>query len=238
MFSLALEERGRIHQRATMTHLTNPHESDPSKAAAFELGYRAGFYDPAGDTVDFRPLTADLLDAFVEGADAGRQDAHAPPGGNEAFAWLAKPELGQVGEDPTDEMAEHLSTFTLFKVLEEITEITAFGLVDLVILAVGIQGNFSPEQLKPVEPLEDDFSEDLSAPHSDAVSYVAACSRTDHVQGASGVASEGFWSGAAHHDFKDALREVMRHEHREALVARCNVELRTCGAVWVAKPTE
>jgi hypothetical protein len=99
-------------------------------------------------------------------------------------------------------------------------------------MTVGIQGNVSPEQL---QLLADDFSETYNGPEPNSIFYVAACSRTDHGPGPAGAALGGFWSASAQHDFKDALRDAMHHEHREALVARCDTDVLTCGLVWPAK---
>jgi hypothetical protein len=76
-----------------MPPVTNPYVSDPDKAAAFEFGYIAGFQDPAGDDSNFRPLAPELLDIFVEGAEAGREDAHNPPGRDASKSWIKKPDL-------------------------------------------------------------------------------------------------------------------------------------------------
>ena len=215
-----------------MPPVSNPHLDDPAKASVYELGYLAGFQDPAGDDTNFLPLAPELLDVYVEGAEAGREVAHAPPAANAAMAWVPKSEVQPTGDESIDEAVEHLTAFTIFKVLEEVSGKAVFGLVDVILTVVFIQGNTIPEQFLPPGPLEDDFSEDFGAPHSDNVLYVGACARTDHM--GSGNAP-GPWAGTAHHDFKDALRDVLRHGHREALIARCNIEAGTCGAVWLAK---
>lgn len=212
-----------------MSGLTNPYESDANRAAVFELGYLAGFHDPAGDDPDLLPFAPELLDVYVEGADAGRQAAHVPPQANPAMAWIPKSALKPDGEGSFDEAIEHLTTYTLFRLLEEITGKAAFGLIDVVWTAVNIPGDV---MITSPKPLEDDFSEDFDAPHSDSVSYIAACPRTDHMGG--GDQEPSSWLGQPHHDFKDALRDAMHHSHREAVIFRCNTQVGTCGAVWLA----
>lgn len=218
-----------------MPPITNPYSSDPDKADVFELGYLAGFQDPAGDDNDFRPLSPELLDIFVEGAEAGRADAHSPPGGDASKTWVPKSEMAPAGENSADEAIEHLSVFVVFKLLEMASRKAVFGLVDLIITVVGIQGNVSPEQLRP---LPDDFSHDYSGPEPDPIFYVAACPRKDHPQVQQGVTTDGTWAGSGQHDFKEALRDAMHHGHRETLIARCDTQALACGVVWLAKPTE
>jgi len=218
-----------------MPPVTNPFPDDPEKAEVFELGYLTGFQDPAGNDSNFLPLTPDLLDIYVQGAEAGREDAHSSPVSDDAMKWVAKSDLDPTAESSSDEAIEHLTVFTIFKIAEELTGKAIFGLFDLIITAVGIQGNVSPEQFRP---LDDDFSEDFNGPDPDEVFYVAACPRKDHPQVEVGVSPDGFWSGTASHDFKDALREAMHHEHRESLIARCDTGAQTCSVVWLAEPTQ
>jgi hypothetical protein len=216
-----------------MPPVTNPHLDDPAKASAFELGYLAGFHDPAGNDNDFLPLAPELLDIYVEGADVGRSDAHAPPFAGPAMVWVPKSDLEPGGESSIDELDEHIAQYHIFKLLEEITANSIFGLFDVVLMVLPIQGNTIPQQFQPPQPLEDDFSEDFDFPHSDAVFYVAACPRSNHM--GDGAKGPGLWTGEARHDFKDALRDAMHHGHRETLIARCNLEMGTCGVVWLAK---
>ena len=217
-----------------MPPIINPHADDPAKASAFELGYLAGFHDPAGNDTDFLPLAPELLDIYVEGADSGRADAHVPPAANPAMAWVPKSDLEPSGEGSIDDAVEHLTQFTVFKALEELSGAVIFGLFDVVLMVLPIQGNTIPQQFQPPRPLEDDFSEDFDSPHSDAVFYVAACPRSNHM--GDGARGPDRWTGESHHDFKDALRDAMHHGHRETLVARCNIETGTCGVVWLAQP--
>jgi hypothetical protein len=215
-----------------MPPVTNPHASDPDEAAVFELGYIAGFQDPAGDDSNFVPLAPEFLDIYVEGAEAGRADAHSPPGGDSSKAWVSKSELAPEGDSSTDEAIEHLTSFVIFKGLEMATRKAIFGLVDLVIMVVGIQGNVSPEQLRP---LDDDFAKEYDGPEEDTMFYVAACPRKDHPQVQVGVTTDGFWSSSARHDFKEALKDAMHHGHRETFIARCDTQGLTCSAVWLGK---
>jgi len=214
-----------------MTTIVNPFASDPERASAFELGFIAGFHDPAGDVSDFVPLEAELLDIYVQGADAGREAAHAGPGADPSKQWLSRDELRAHSADE-DELIEHIATSKLFKEIEMLTGKSSFGLVELVILALGIQGNFTPEQLRP---LDDDFVEPPNEPAPEAVRYVAACMRTDHALVSADVAPDGKWTGPARELFGDALTDAIRHEHREALIARCDTDARTCSCVWLAK---
>ena len=218
-----------------MPPVTNPYVSDPDKANAFELGYLAGFQDPAGDDSNFLPLAPELLDIYVEGTEAGRADVHSPPGGDTSKAWVAKSELAPKHESSSDEAIEHLSSFVIFKALEMVSRKAIFGLVDLVIMVVGIQGNVSPEQLRP---LDDDFSKDYDGPEEDTMFYVAACPRQDHPQVQVGVTADGMWASTGRHDFKEALKDAMHHGHRETFIARCDTEGLTCSAVWLAKEAE
>lgn len=214
-----------------MTTKTNPFESEPEKAAAYELGYFAGFQDPAGNDSDFLPLAPELLDIYVEGADAGREDAHAPPPANASKQWVPRSELAE-HSDSTEEMKEHIGTFVVFKALELITRKAILGLVDVVLMVIGIQGNTIPEQFKS---LDDDFEGTPTDPPSDAVLYVPACSRTDHAMVTDHVSQDGTWIGSPSNTIEEALQAAVKHEHREAYVARCDVEAKTCSAVWLAK---
>lgn len=214
-----------------MTTKTNPFESEPEKAAVYELGYFAGFQDPAGNDGDFQPLAPELLDIYVEGADAGREDAHAPPPTNSSKQWVQRSELAEHSES-TEEMKEHIGTFVVFKALEFISRKAIFGLVDVVLMVIGIQGNFSREQFKA---LDDDFEAAPSDSPSDAVVYVPACSRTDHAMVTDDVSQDGTWIGSPSKTIEESLLAAIKHEHREAYVARCDVEAKTCSAVWLAK---
>jgi hypothetical protein len=210
---------------------TNPFSDDPVKAEIFELGYLAGFQDPQNND-GFPPLAPDLLDIYFEGAQDGRNDAGSPPAGDTSQKWVAKSDLAPGAESSTDEALEHLVLFTTFKMLEEITGALVLGLVELVITAVGIEGNVSPDQLRP---LPDGFSEQQPAPDRDSVFYIAACPRKDHVLAATGVSADGLWSGTGRHGFKDALGDALQHGHAETLVARLDTGDLTCSAVWLAQ---
>src|SRR5262249_24985077 len=156
----------------------------------------------------FRPLIPDLLDIYVEGADAGREDAHAPPPADLSKRWVSRSELSEHSESD-DEMQEHIGTFLVFKALEIITRKAILGLLDLVITALGIQGNTSPEQFRA---LDDDFME-LAGSMEGNVVYVPACSRTDHAMVTSAVSPDGTWSGPPSKAIADALQLCVTHEH-------------------------
>jgi len=214
-----------------MSTRTNPYESEPEKAQAYELGYLAGFQDPAGNDEDFRPLAPDLLDIYVEGADAGREDAHAPPSADPQKQWVDRAELAAHSESD-EELQEHITSFIVFKALELLLRKTIFGLVDLVITALGIQGNVSPEQFRA---LDDDFETRTTTPPDDSIVYVAACARGDHAMVTANVSADGSWIGTPSGNIEGALQSVLRHEHREAFVARCDVRRKTCSPVWLAR---
>jgi len=214
-----------------MPTVTNPYASNPEQAEVFELGYIAGFQDPGGND-NFLPLAPELIDIYVEGAEAGRADAHSAPHGDSSKVWVAKSELMPQGESSAEEMFEHLTSFAIFKVLETVSRKAIFGLADLVLMVVGIQGNVSPEQLRP---LGDDFSKDYTGPEDSTMFYVAACARKDHPQVQVGVTGDGFWAGSGCHDFKVALKDAVQHGHRETLIARCDTQDLTCSTVWLAK---
>lgn len=217
-----------------MSTKTNPFESEPEKAAVYELGYFAGFQDPAGDDDGLPPLAPELLEIYIAGADAGREDAHAPPPSNSSKQWVQRTELAEHSES-TDEMKEHIGTFVVFTALEFISRKAILGLVDVVLMVVGIQGNTSREQYKA---LDDDFEETPSDPPSDAVMYVPACSRTDHAMVTDDVSPDGTWIGSPKKTIEEALQSAIKHEHRETYIARCDVEAATCSAVWLAKDSQ
>jgi hypothetical protein len=215
-----------------MPPVTNPFASDPDKAQVFELGYLAGFHDPAGNDSTFVPLAPEFLDVYIEGAEAGRADAHAPPPADASKRWVAKSELRGDSEDSTAEAIEHVTSLAFFLALEHISKQALFGLVDLLILTIGIQGNVTPEQLRP---LDDDFEEPYNGPEDENVFYVAMCPRKDHSLVLRGATSQGTWAALPHHDFKEALLEAVEHPHRESFVARCDLNSNQCGSVWLAK---
>jgi hypothetical protein len=214
-----------------MSTRTNPFADDPERASVFELGYFAGFHDPAGNDSDFRPFAPELLDIYVAGADAGREDAHAGPPANSSKQWADRAEL-RAHADSSEDMKEHLLTFAIFKALEVLTRKALFGLFDLVITALGIQGNVTPEQLRAID---DGFEAGATDPPRDAVVYVAACSRTDHPLVLANVSPDGSWLGTPRDTVEEALRDLVHHDHREGFLARCDANAGTCSTVWVAK---
>lgn len=215
-----------------MSSKINPFEAEQEKASVFELGYFAGFQDPAGDNDAVLPFSETLLDVYIQGVEEGREDAHAPPQADPSMQWVTRSELA---DESADEMKEHLATFTIFKALEVVSAKALFGLLDLVITVVGIQGNVSPEQFRPDD---DDFEASPEDPPSENVLYVPACSRTDHAMAAAAVTPDGTWIGSASQTFEGALQAVLSHEHREAYIARCDVGAKKCSVVWLAKNAE
>lgn len=214
-----------------MSTRTNPFEAEPIKAAAYEQGYIAGFQDPAGDAVDFRPLAPDLLELYVQGADAGREDAHQPPAGDVDRRWATRAELEEHAENVA-ETEEHIGSFIVFKALEMISRKAIFGLVDLVLMVVGIQGNTIPEQFTP---LDDDFKRTVDDEESDGVFYVPACSRTDHGMVTADVTAQGTWQGRPTTQMAEAVQALLQHGHHESYLARCDVGAKTCSPVWFAR---
>jgi hypothetical protein len=202
----------------------NPFSADPEKAEVFELGYLAGFQDPSSDP--FAPFSPELLDAFTQGVDAGREDASRSPTSDPSLTWVAKSDLG---ENPSHEMLEHLIIEGVAEAASHLFKRAALGLIGVVITALSIEGD------TPLQPLEDDFSEPYSGPAEDTnVFFLAACPRTDHAVVAAGVTGDGYWAGSGHNDFGDALREALQHGHPETMVARCSLTDNTCGPVWIA----
>lgn len=213
-----------------MTVTTNPYAAEPGKASPFELGYVAGFQDPDGTDNDLLPLSPELLDIYTEGLEAGRQDAHEPPAAEPSAQWVTRTELKEHSESE-DEMREHIATFIIFKSLELVTRKVLLGLVDLVITALSIPGNVTPEMMKAAR----DLKASPSDPPDDRKIYIAACSRTDHAMLTVGVQEDGTWAGTATPQFETAVQEAVKHVHAESLVARCDFEEQTCDAVWLAK---
>jgi len=55
--------------------LSNPYIDDPDRAVAYDLGYRSGLQDPGSD--DTPPTAPELVDVYLEGREAGREQAAA-----------------------------------------------------------------------------------------------------------------------------------------------------------------
>ena len=187
----------------------NPFSDDPEKAEIFELGYLAGFQDPNGTDL-FRPLAPELLDIFVEGTEAGRQNAAQPPSADPGKTWVSKSELNSEAEE-IPEAIEHLAIEGIAELTAHVFHRAAFGLAGVVVTVLGIQGNVSPEQL---EPLPDDFSQPYGGPDGENVFYVPCCPRPDHPQVQLGVSSEGYWTGAPSNDFGAALKDAAAQSSR------------------------
>jgi hypothetical protein len=196
---------------------SNPFADDPDKAEVFELGYLAGLQDP--NTPPLLVLSPELLDVYNQGTAAGRADDSA--------SWVLKSDLNS--NEGIEELVEHISIEAIFELSAHMFKLVGLGLAGLVVSVVGIPGDV---RLQPLE----DFSEEYGGAESDAnVSYVAACSRTDHPQAMVGVTSDGYWAGTPTNDFNEALKEALQHGHPETLVARCSTTDNTCGPVWIAK---
>jgi hypothetical protein len=203
----------------------NPFVDDPDKAEVFELGYLAGLQDPDADP--FLPLSPELLDVFNQGVKAGRADIPQPVAGEGSSNWVKRSELG--ADEGITDLIEHVAIEAVFEIPAHMFKLVELGLVGVVISVLGIPGDV---ELRPLEP---DFSEEYSGPDTDAnVSYVAACSRSDHPLVMAGVTPEGYWAGTGTNDFNEALKEALRHGHPETLVARCSTTDNTCGPVWAA----
>src|ERR1700722_11211153 len=55
----------------------NPFSDDPDRGSVFESGYEAGFSEPEVDHAP--PLAPELLDAFAQGEQQGRDDRRQEP---------------------------------------------------------------------------------------------------------------------------------------------------------------
>ncbi|MCP2298605.1 hypothetical protein SAMN04244553_6515 [Nocardia amikacinitolerans] len=204
----------------------NPYAADPHKGAAFEMGYVWGFTNPAADD-NPPPYAPDLLEVYLEGVDAGKDDWGRPPDGPAATSWTHWSELQ---EQDDHEWLHHLFVEGVAEGLAHLFRRAAFGLAGVVITVLGIPGD------TPLRPLDDDFEELYTGPEADSnVVYVATCAREDHPIPAIGTTPEGYWAGSAYNDFGAALKEAVAHEHSEALVARCSLTDNTCGLVWAAR---
>jgi len=203
----------------------NPFVDDPEQAEIFEIGYLQGFQDPSDDSLP--PLAPELVDVFIQGVDAGREDAIQGPSSDPDRQWVSKSELS---EDGIGELVEHVVIEVVAEVAKHVFKRAIFGLAGVVITALQIPSD------TPLKPLEDDFSELYSGPQEDTnVFFIACCSRTDHPMVAVGVTSDGYWTGTGQNDFGDALREALQHGHADAMVARCSLTDNTCGPVWIAR---
>jgi hypothetical protein len=210
-------------------------EISVAKTRPLEQGYVAGFMDP--DSSDFRPFAPDLLAVFQQGFQVGRSDRSAPPVGGATLLTPAEIRtLHTDGELP--EGLEHAIIFCLFHGADHIFKdvarlpegaVTPIPLIDLVILALGIEQDAPPAELPP------DFSREFNRDESDPnIHYLGLCPRQDHTQASPGVTSVGYWTGPDRSSLFDAADDIAAHGHSEALVARCDLRAGTCGAVWLA----
>jgi hypothetical protein len=216
---------------------SNPFVSDPVKADVFEQGFAAGFMDP--DSSDFRPLSADLLDAFQQGFRAGRTDRSAPPVAGVSSKWLLPTEVGTLHTN--NELPEglvHAIMIALFHGADHMFKdvaslpagtVTPIPLIDLVMIALDIPGDTSLGELPP------DFSREFNRAETDPkIHFIGLCPRQDHTQTSPGVTSVGYWTGQDRSGLFDAADDIAAHGHSEAFVARCDLNAGTCGAVWLA----
>jgi hypothetical protein len=204
-----------------MPTTVNPFQDDPVKADVFEQGLIAGFNDPDGS--DFRPFPADLLAAFQEGFQVGREDKSAPPG-PAVVEWMTE-------EDATNfkDSGKEAIMLALTLLLDHLYETPAFSCIDIVKLA------FDPAGDTPLQPLPPDFSAGFNVEDADpAIHFLAVCPRSDHDQVSPGVTGDGHWVGPDHNSFLDAVSDMTSHGHSEAFVARCDFNDNTCGPVWLA----
>jgi hypothetical protein len=207
--------------------IINPFANDPDRGEAWELGYLAGFQDPDGGA-RFLPLAPELLDAYTQGLDAGREDRIQSPPAGDGTQWVPKTELAE--KSSLGDLGEHILIEVIAEGLAHLFKQAAFGLIGVLITVLGIPGD---TQLKP---LDDDFSEPYTGPEDDTnVSFVAVCPRTDHPVMQVGTTADGYWTGSARTDFGDALGDMINHGHSEAGVARCSLTDGTCGLVWAAQ---
>src|SRR5947208_2603531 len=106
----------------------NPFSDDPEKGEVFEQGYLAGFNRP--DIIPFLPLNPDLLEAYKQGVESGREDRLSPPDEESGSEWA---DLGA-------ELAEHGLIHALGMGIEHLFKTAAGGLISLVVTVVTIPG--------------------------------------------------------------------------------------------------
>jgi hypothetical protein len=184
------------------------------------MGYVLGFQDPGAD--DFQPFNPDLLDVYQQAFDTGKDDNFSS-----ASNWVSKEDI----PEGIQELAEHVAIETFFELASHLFKQATLGLVGVVINVLGVPGD---TQLRP---LDDDFDEEYTGPETDTnITYTALCPRPDHLgSGLPGVTSDGYWTGAPHNDFGDALNDARLHAHSETVIARCSLSDNTCGVVWIAR---
>ena len=204
-----------------MSTTVNPFQDDPVKAEVFEQGLTAGFNDPDGS--DFRPFPSDLLQAFQEGFQVGREDKNPPPG-PAVVEWMTKDDVANF-----ENLGEEAVLLALTLLLDHLFETAVFSCVDVVKLALDPAGD---TQLQPLPP---DFRAGFNAEESDpAIHFIAVCPRPDHDQVSPGVTGDGHWTGQDRNSFLDAVNDMTAHGHSETFVARCDFNDNTCGPVWLA----
>jgi hypothetical protein len=194
----------------------NPFTADPVKGEVWEQGFVAGFSEPETDHV--LPLAPELLEIYQTGEQVGRDERRRLP-----------PEEGGVGHPEGNEashlaeVAEELGIHTLGHFFLEMVFKGAGGLIGIVATALQIPGDV---QLRPLEP---DFTGPIDQPNEH---FMALCPRADHSLVLEGVTTDGYWAGPGRDFFSEAVADMKGHGHPEALVARCDLDDGTCGAVW------
>lgn len=194
----------------------NPYD-DPEIGVVWETGYLAGYGEPEVDHL--RPFSSELLDVYLQGEQAGRDDRRQSPPDQEELPepteWnrFTNMTIG-VAELGIKALAKRVTLKYIFKGLS--------GLVSLLTIVVPIPADV---RLKPLEP-------DWEGPPDDpGDTFCAVCPRTDHEMVSSSVTPEGFWVGPARTNYTDAVYDLVAHEHPEAGIALCNLSNETCGLV-------
>jgi hypothetical protein len=194
----------------------NPFSGDPVKGEVWEQGLLAGFAEPETDHV--LPLSPELLEVYTMGEQAGRDERRRLP-----------PDEGGVGEsgetDPSHlaEVAEELGIHALGHIVLEKLFKAAGGMIAVVITALQIPGDVE------LHPLEPDFTGPIDQPNEH---FIALCPRDDHPLVQEGVTTDGYWAGPGREFYSEAVTDMKAHGHAEAVVARCDLNEGTCGAVW------
>lgn len=192
--------------------ITNPFAAGTAEGDAWQLGFQAGFMHP--ELTDGPPLQVNLLEAYQEGADGGRQARRA--GASDGGSWLGPDAL---------EVALETAGHVLLHVVGDKLAGAAGGLVAVVAMVLEIPGD------TVLGPLPETFSVPAE---QDNGKYVAVCLRRDHAMVTAGARDDGSWTGPSRDRFEDAASDMTAHGHPEAAVARCSVAENTCGIIWAA----
>jgi hypothetical protein len=189
--------------------IQNPHTDDPVLGEAWEEGYLAGYAQPEVDHL--RPFAPNILDVYLEGEMAGRDERRLLP-----------PSEGGDGNSDLPLVAVEQGLHVLgHKFFEDIFGRFG-GLIPLVITALQIPTD------SPMRPMDDDWTGPADKPDDQ---FIAVCPRDDHGP-AVGATPDGYWTGPARTSYADAFVDMRQHGHDEAAVARCSVPDGECGLVW------